>query len=96
MAIPSLTLSGGKLSQFGGHKAVRQYRVWVHPKGGGDDEYYHYSPATVKMKGGYSALLRGVARLRRSGKFLRVESPLAVVWDTRYKKYREVVIDTKK
>jgi hypothetical protein len=96
MAIPGLTLSGGKLSRFGGHKAVRQYRVWVHKKSGGDDEYYHYSPAQVKAQGGYDSLLKHVAKLRKLSKYARVEAPLAVVYDTKYKKYREVVIDTKK
>lgn len=37
--IPALTLSGGKLSEFGGLKAVKEFRVWVHPKAGGDDSY---------------------------------------------------------
>jgi len=94
MTIPGLTLSGGKLSKFGGHKAVRQYRVWVHPKRGGDDSYYAYSPSQVKKRGGYSTLVAATKRLRKSGRYARVEEPLAVVWDKRYKKYREVVIDT--
>jgi hypothetical protein len=93
--ISALTLSGGRLSDFGGHKAVKEYRVWVHPKRG-DDFYYAISPTKVKSGGGYKDLLRETAKLRKSGKFVRVETPLAVVYDPRYKKYREVVIGRSK
>ncbi len=96
MTIPVMTLSGGKLSNYGGIAAVRQYRVWVHPKGGGDDSFYSFTPAKVKALGGIKALRKEATRLRRSKRFQKVEMPLAVVWDKRQKKYREVVIDTVK
>lgn len=79
--IPGLTLSGGKLSEFGGLKAVKEFRVWIHP-GKGDDYYYAYKT------------LEGAVRKYRSFR-TRAEHPLAVVWDKRYKKYREVKIDKK-
>jgi len=85
MRIPALTLSGGKLSQFGGLKAVKEFRIWVHPKSGGDDYYYVYKTIDG-ARSGYS-------RLKKNKSFARVEIPCAVVRDKRYKKYREVVID---
>ena len=85
--IPVLTLSGGKLSQFGGLEAVKEFRVWVHHKRGGDDAFF-----TTKTIEGAKSLFK---RLHGSGKYARVEEPLAVVWDRRYRRYREVVIDTK-
>lgn len=87
--IPALTLSGGKLSEFGGKKAVKEYRIWVHRKAGGDDEYSVFPPTTTMTH------LRNAVRAGRStGRFSKVEAPVAVVWDPKYKKYREVVIDT--
>jgi len=77
--IPALILAGGKLSNFGGMKAVKEFRVWVHPTSG-DDYYYAYKT------------LAGAVRKHRSMK-ARSESPLAVVRDKNYRKYREVMID---
>jgi len=83
--ISALTMSGGALSKFGGQSAVKEYRVWVHPKGGGDD--YYFVAKTL------DEINRKKASLENSGNY--VEEPLAVVWDEKYKKYREVVIDKK-
>jgi len=83
--ISALTLSGGKLSKFGGQSAVKEYRVWVHPKGGGDDYYFVAKSLDEISRKGQSLVNKGDY----------VEKPLAVVWDAKYKKYREVVIDKK-
>jgi len=77
--IPALTLSGGLLSKFGGTEAVKEYRVWVHPNG--DDYYFRYKDLKEAI--------------RESVKMKGAEKPLAVVWDKKQKKYREVVIDDK-
>jgi len=82
--IPLLTLSGGKLSQFGGLSAVKGFRVWVHPKDGND--LVHTWKTLVGAK-------RGRARLARSRKYYEVEPVIAVVWDKHYNRYREVAID---
>lgn len=78
--IPSLTLSGGRLSDF---DKVKQYRIWVHPKTG--DDYYY----TFKNE----AELKQVREQIKKDNPLYVEKPIAVVWDKKNKKYREVVID---
>lgn len=83
--IPALTLGGGKLSQFGGLKAAREFRVWCHPRSGGDDFYYAYKTL--------DGARRGYNRHKRNKSLIRVEPPCAVVYDKRYRKYREVVID---
>lgn len=88
--IPALTLSGGKLSEFGGHKGAKEYRVWCHPAKGGDDFYFAYK-TLVGAKNAYAK----IARKKKSMGLIRVESPCAVVYDKRYRKYREVVIDKK-
>lgn len=76
--IPALTLSGGKLSDFGGHKAAREYRFWVHP-GRGDDYYYAYKT--------YSGATAGRARIAKRLSASRIEKVIAVVYDAKYKKY---------
>ncbi len=96
MTIPAVPLTGGKLSEFGGLAAVRQFRVWVHPKNGKADEFFTLSPARVRAHGGIIGLRKEATKLRRSGKYMRVEVPIAVVWDAKKKKYREVVIDVTK
>ena len=88
--IPALTLSGGKLSEFGGHKAAKEYRVWCHPAKGGDDYFYPFK-TFAGAKNAYSRL----ASRKKSMGIIRVETPCAVVFDSRYHKYREVVIDKK-
>jgi len=92
MTIPTETLSGGKLSNYGGLKAARQFRIWVHPKKG-DDRFYSYTPAKIKMAGGVSALKRAAKRMRATRRYHKVENPLAVVWDMKHQRYREVIID---
>jgi hypothetical protein len=84
--IPALTLSGGALSKFGGKKAVKEYRVWVHPKGGGDDYYYSF-----KVEADIPSIRRALAGEAKKGN--KIEKTLAVVWDKKNKRYREVVID---
>ena len=79
--IPALTLSGGKLSEFGGLKAVKEFRVWVHPKAG-DVFYYVYRTHAAAKSGQKLAAKQG-----------RAEKPIAVVWDIKHGKYREVMID---
>lgn len=79
--IPALTLSGGRLSEFGGIKAVKEFRVWVHPAKG-DDYYFAFKTLT------------GAVKKHRSMR-ARSEPPIAVVYDKRYRKYREVVINKK-
>ena len=82
--IPSTTLSGGILKDFGGAKAVEEYRVWLHPHSG-SDTYRTYK--TLK-----EAEMDSIIR-RKSGKYSEVEVPLAVVFDKKFKRYREVDIE---
>ena len=78
--IPASCLSGGLLSDFGGPKAVVEYRVWYH---GDEDDYWK------------SKTFKGIMKIweskRKSNPY--VEPPLAVVWDKKKEDYREVVID---
>jgi len=83
--IPALTKSGGLLSKFGGKKKVLEYRVWVHPKEGGDDWYYT-ADTLEEMKRIRKGLLN-------DKKLVLVEHPLAIVWDKKYEDFREVCID---
>jgi len=83
--IPALTKSGGLLSEFGGKKAVLEYRVWIHYHDGGDDEYY--------VNDDLDALLETRKELLGDKKIVLVEQPLAVVWDDKCEDYREVCID---
>lgn len=78
--IPALILSGGRLKRF---SDAEEYRVWVHPKSG-DDFYF---VATTPLNA-----LRIAASLKSSGKYSRVEKPLAVVWDAAEHNFREVVV----
>jgi hypothetical protein len=86
--IPAYTLSGGKLKNFGREKAVKEYRVWIHPKG--KDDYYY----ALKNKGELIAVSIGLGIQKDvdEKKIMRVENPLAVVWDKKFKNYREVRI----
>lgn len=85
--IPALTLSGGKLSEFEGKVVV--YRIWVHPREGGDDGYLEFGPNEIeKAKNAHKVLLQDI-------RFSIVEPIIAIVFDSRYKKYREVAIDQK-
>lgn len=58
---------------------AKQFRVWHHPKKG--DDYYHT----------FSCIFEAKKHSERT----KAESPIAVVWDKRYKQYREVVIPKK-
>ena len=78
--IPALTLSGGKLSEFGG-KAL-EYRVWVHPKEG-SDSYYRFDSLQEASE--------GATYLRKTGKYAKVEIPLAVVKSKG--RFREVAVN---
>jgi len=80
--VPTFTLSGGKLSDFGGYNNVVQYRIWVHPYNGSDDFYYSYRT--------YKKAVVGREKAVREGK---AEPILAVVFDPKFNKYREVVIN---
>lgn len=82
--IPALCLSGGKLKDFGGHKKALEYRVWVHPNEGDD---FCYRSENIKT-------LRQTRRklLRNKRAYPIVEPIIAVVFDERFKKYREVLI----
>ena len=82
--IPALTLSGGKLSEFG---RVVRYRIWVHYRDGNDDSYYEFMPNELKK----AKLFR--EKLLKDKRFAIVEPVIAVVWDEKFRKYREVVID---
>jgi len=79
--IPALCLSGGRLSEFG--KAV-EYRVWIHPKQG-EDKFYRGKSIEQALK--------------KRSEFINdpnlaiVEPVIAVVYDKKFKKYREVQID---
>jgi hypothetical protein len=83
--ISAMTLSGGKLSSFGGLKAVKAFRVWVHPKSGGDDRYYDYKT--------FRGVVNAYKRLKGDRKLIHVEHPMAIVWDKGQSAYREVAID---
>ncbi len=89
--IPAMTLSGGTLSEFGGMKKAKEFRVWVHPESG-DDAYYVYKSYVVAERA-YEVM--GAKDAMRKARLIKVEKPLAVVYDTAAKKYREVVIDKK-
>ena len=84
--IPALTLSGGKLSEFEGK--VVAYRIWVHPREGGDS-YCEFGPNQLEKAKSVRKVLLNDPR------FIKVEPIIAIVYDKRYKKYREVVIDQK-
>jgi hypothetical protein len=78
--IPALTLSGGTLRKL---SDAKEFRVWVHPKSG-DDFYHRFDSPTDALAFG----VRAVA----SGKYARVELPIAVVWDSAKGDWREVVV----
>jgi hypothetical protein len=78
--IPALTLSGGRLKRFADAK---EYRVWVHPRSG-DDFYYSFQSPLSAL--GYAV------KAHSSGDYVRVEKPLAVVWDSAKGDWREVDI----
>ena len=80
--IPSLTLSGGRLSEFG--KPAR-YRIWVHYAEDKDDGCYEFLPNELKK----AKLFR--KKLLKDERFAIVEPIIAVVWDKKFKRYREVV-----
>lgn len=79
--IPLLTLSGGRLSEFGGPEAAVAYRIWVHPNG---DSYVYEADTLEEVK----------AEVKRADIPQNpLEDPIAVVWDSYYHDFREVVID---
>jgi hypothetical protein len=80
--IPAMCLSGGKLSEFGG-KAF-EYRIWIHPKQG-EDKFY-------RTKSIENALKKRSEFINNPDLAI-VEPIIAVVYDKRFKKYREVQID---
>ena len=82
--ISALTLSGGKLSEYGGLRAAKEFRVWCHPKRGGATYFKWKTLIGTQI---------GRRKLVKSQKYFKVEAPLAIVWDKKYRRYREVVID---
>lgn len=96
--ISALTLSGGKLSEFGGIKAAKEFRIWVHPVKG-DDYYYTYKNYGAARKAYEKAKKATKAQMKKQG-ILRIEQPIAVVANPKWRKgmpswerYREVIID---
>jgi|GEM_PF-4555627 len=80
--IPTLCLSGGRLSDFE-WKAV-EYRVWIHPNQGEDSFYRSQSiEETLKKR----------SEFINNPDLAEVEPVIAVVYDKRFKRYREVQID---
>lgn len=82
LKIPAMCLSGGKLSDFSGKAA--EYRVWVHPYRG--DDCFFRNKNLIKA-------LEKRAELLKDSQIALVEPVIAVVYDERFKKYREVQID---
>ena len=79
---PAFCLSGGRLSEFG-NKAV-EYRVWVHPQEG--DDYFFRSKNIEKI-------LQRRAELLQEQSTALIEPIIAVVYDKKFKKYREIQVD---
>lgn len=77
--IPELTLSGGKISKHS--KKILEYRVWCHHLEGGNDDYYVFDNYDTALK---------FSRLNNKKKLK--EKPLGVIWDKKFKNYREVVL----
>lgn len=80
--IPALCLSGGKLSEFGGRAA--EYRVWIHPKQGENSFYRSQS---------LEQALKKRAEFINDPDLAMLELVIAVVYDKKFRKYREVQID---
>ena len=79
--IPLLTLSGGKRSDFA--RPVR-YRIWVHYREDKDDGCYQFRPNELEK----AKLFR--KKLLKNKRFAIVEPIVVVVWDKKFKRYREV------
>lgn len=82
LKIPALCLSGGRLSEFGG-RAV-EYRVWIHPKQGEDSFYRSQS---------IEEALKKRSEFLDDPSIAMVEPVIVVVYDRKFKRYREVQID---
>lgn len=82
--IPTLTMSGGTLEKL--EDAV-EFRVWVHPKSE-DDFYYSYKRISEARSES--------ERMRATGEFAKVETPLAVVWDNKFQNFKEVALPKKR
>jgi hypothetical protein len=82
--IPALCLSGGRLKDFGGHRKVAEYRFWIHPNNG--DDFYYRSESIQELKQKRKKLLGN------KKDYALVEPVIAVVFDERFRKYREVVV----
>lgn len=82
--IPALCLSDGRLKDYGGHKKVAEYRFWVHPNVG--DDFYYRSESRKTLQ----PIRRKLVRNKNA--YPTVEPIIAVVFDEKFKKYREVVI----
>jgi len=83
--ISALTLSGGKLSDFGA-KAIREWRIWCHPIAG-DDFYYRFPPSK------FAEAIETRAKLLKDESIVEVEPIIAVVWDEESKDFREVIVE---
>jgi len=83
--IPALTLSGGKLSEF---KEVKAFRIWLHGKEG-NHGYMEFEPNKLPEA------IRQRQKALRNENWLEVEPIIAVVYDEKFHRFREVVIDLK-
>ena len=84
----ALTLSGGRLSDFGGLRAVKEYRIWFHPTEG-DDFYFQAKDLDMLLLKVIGAAQRQTLTLETLNK---IEPPCAVVWDEKNSDWREVVL----
>jgi len=83
--IPSLTLSGGKLSEF---KEVKAFRFWLHGRDG-EDRYMEFEPEDLPEA------IRERQKARKNEFWIEVEPIIAVVFDEKFNRFREVIIDLK-
>lgn len=81
--IPAQTLSGGKLSEF---KEVKAFRLWLHSKDE-EDKYMEFEPKDLPEA------IRKRQKAENNESWIEVEPIIAVVFDEKFKKFREVVID---
>ena len=79
--IPALTMSGGTLKS---PKDIKELRVWIHPNKG--EDFYYSGKNLMKLASLVS---------KRTGKKDFIEAPLAVIWNKKHRKYREVTIPRK-
>jgi len=81
--IPALTLSGGRLSDF--KSRVVSYRIWVYFREEREDGYYDFLPNEFRKAKVFRKLLL------KDKKYAQIEPVIAVIWDRKFKRYREVL-----